>query len=127
MRLTHARHAARWIALAAMTTALGGAAVDEPKPGERAAAEKLRGEWRPESVTEAGRKLAGADLEAYRGMTLSIRESRSSLRAADGAVLSACELKLDAGRDPKTFDAKEVEGLGGEGFTGGSGRSKATP
>ncbi len=92
--------------------ALGGMAADEPKAGERAAMEQLRGAWRPESVTEGGRKLTGADLEVYRGMTLTIQEGKSTLKAADGTVLSACELKVDAGRDPKTFDAKEVEGLG---------------
>jgi uncharacterized protein (TIGR03067 family) len=61
-------------------------------------------------VTEGGRKLTGADLELYRGMTLTIQKDKSTLKAAAGAVLSACELKLDAGRDPKTFDAKEIEG-----------------
>ena len=74
--------------------------------------EQLRGSWRPESVTESGRKLTGADLEAYKGMSLTILEGKSTLKAVDGTVLSACELKLDAARDPKFFDAKEVEGLG---------------
>ena len=110
MRPTQARYTVGWIAVASM--ALGGVAADEPKAGERAAVEQLRGAWRPESVTEGGRKLTGADLEVYRGMTLIIQEGKSTLKAADGAVLSACELKVDAGRDPKTFDAKEVEGLG---------------
>jgi uncharacterized protein (TIGR03067 family) len=63
-------------------------------------------------VTESGRRLTGADLETYKGMTLTIQEGKSTLKAADGTVLSACELKVDAGRDLKTFDAKEVEGLG---------------
>ena len=94
------------------SVALGGVAADEPKGGGRAAVEQLRGAWRPESVTEGGRKLTGADLEVYRGMTLTIQGGKSTLKAADGTVLSACELEVDAGRDPKTFDAKEVEGLG---------------
>jgi uncharacterized protein (TIGR03067 family) len=92
--------------------ALGGVAADEPKPGDRAAVEQLRGSWRPEFVTEGGRRLTGADLEVYRGMTLTIQAGKSTLKAADGAVLSACELKVEAGREPKTFDAKEVEGVG---------------
>jgi len=94
------------------SVALGGVAADEPKAGDRAKVEQLRGSWRPESVTESGRRLTGADLEAYKGMTLTIQEGKSTLKAADGAVLSACELKVDAGRDPKTFDAKEIEGPG---------------
>ena len=94
------------------SVALGGVAAEEPKAGDRAAVGRLRGSWRPESVTESGRRLTGADLEAYRGMTLTIQEGKSMLKAADGTVLSACELEVDAGRDPKTFDAKEVEGLG---------------
>ncbi len=110
MRSAHARYTVAWMAVASMT--LGGVAADEPKAGERAAVEQLRGVWRPESVTESGRRLTGADLEAYAGMTLTIRGGKSTLKAADGVVLSACELKVDAGRDPKTFDAKEVEGLG---------------
>src|SRR5262249_27190329 len=57
-------------------------------------------------------QLTGANLEAYKGMTLIIQEAKSTLKAADGSVLSACELKVDGGRDPKTFDAKEVEGVG---------------
>ena len=110
MRPTHARYTVGWMALASMV--LGGVAAEEPKAGGRPAVEQLRGAWRPESVTEGGRKLTGADLEVYKGMTLTIQEGKSTLKAADGAVLSACELKVDAGRDPKTFDAKEVEGLG---------------
>jgi uncharacterized protein (TIGR03067 family) len=98
--------------MAAASMVLGGVAADEPKAGKRAAMEQLRGAWRPESVTEGGRKLTGSDLEVYRGMTLIIQEGKSTLKAADGAVLSACELEVDAGRDPKTFDAKEVEGPG---------------
>ena len=94
------------------SVALGGVAADEPKAGDRAAVDQLRGSWRPESVTESGRRLTGADLEAYKGMTLTIQEGKSTLKAADGTVLSACELKVDAGRNPKTFDAKEVKGLG---------------
>ena len=62
-------------------------------------------------MTEGGRRLSGADLDVYKGMTLVIEEGKSTLKA-DGSVLSACELRLDAGKDPKTFDAKEVEGLG---------------
>jgi uncharacterized protein (TIGR03067 family) len=92
--------------------ALGGLAADEPKAGERAAVKQLRGAWRPESVTEFGRRLTGADLEAYTVMTLTIQDGKSTLKAADGAVLSACELKVDAEGEPRTFDAKEVEGLG---------------
>jgi uncharacterized protein (TIGR03067 family) len=99
-----------WMALASM--ALAGVAADEPKAGEKAAVKQLQGVWRPESVIESGRRLTGTDLETYKGMTLTIRDDKSTLKAADGAVLSACELKVDAGRDPKTFDAKEVEGLG---------------
>jgi uncharacterized protein (TIGR03067 family) len=99
-----------WIAVASV--ALGGVAADEPKAGDRAAVQQLRGSWRPESVTEGGRKLTGADLEVYRGMTLTIQDGKSTLKAADGTLLSACELEVDAGRNPKTFDAKEVEGLG---------------
>src|SRR5437763_852554 len=91
-----------------LLVALGAMAADDPK----AEVKKLQGSWRPVSVTESGRRLAGADLEAYAAMTLTIRDGRSTLKTADGAVLSACELKVDAGRDPKTFDAKEVEGLG---------------
>jgi uncharacterized protein (TIGR03067 family) len=98
--------------MAVASVALGGVAADEPKAGDRAAVEQLRGSWRPESVTESGRRLTGADLEAYKGMTLTIQEGKSTLKAADGTVLSACELEVDAGRDPKTFDAKEVEGPG---------------
>jgi uncharacterized protein (TIGR03067 family) len=98
--------------MAVASVGLGGTATDEPKPGEKAAVEQLRGTWRPESVTESGRRLTGADLEVYKGMTLTIQEGKSTLKAADGKVLSACELELDAGRDLKTFDAKEVEGLG---------------
>ena len=94
------------------SVALGGVAADEPKAGDRAAVEQLRGSWRPESVTESGRRLTGADLEVYKGMTLTIQEGKSTLKAADGTVLSACELEVDTGRDPKTFDAKEVEGVG---------------
>jgi hypothetical protein len=45
-------------------------AADDPKAGERAAVQQLQGVWRPESVTESGRRLTGADLEAYTGMTL---------------------------------------------------------
>ena len=110
MRPTHAWYTVGWMAVASV--ALGGMAADEPKAGHRAAVEQLRGSWRPESVTESGRRLTGADLEAYKGMTLTIQEGKSTLKAADGTVLSACELEVDAGRDPKTFDAKEVEGLG---------------
>jgi uncharacterized protein (TIGR03067 family) len=110
MRPTQSWYKVGWMAVASV--ALGGVATDEPKAGERAAVEQLRGSWRPESVTEGGRKLTGADLEVYRGMTLTIREGKSTLKAADGTMLSACELKVDAGRAPKTFDAKEVEGLG---------------
>ena len=110
MRPTHAWYTVGWMAVASV--ALGGVAADEPKAGDRAAVEQLRGSWRPESVTESGRRLTGADLEAYKGMTLTIQEGKSTLRAADGTVLSACELEVDAGRDPKTFDAKEVEGPG---------------
>jgi uncharacterized protein (TIGR03067 family) len=94
------------------SVALGGIAADEPKAGDRGAVKQLRGSWRPESVTEGGRRLTGDDLEAYKGMTLTIQEGKSTLKAADGKVLSACDLKLDAGRDPKTFDAEEVEGVG---------------
>ena len=110
MRTTHAWYTVGWMAVASI--ALGGAAADKPKAGDSAAVKQLRGSWRPESVTESGRKLTGADLEAYKGMTLTIQDGKSTLKAADGTVLSACELKVDAGRDPKTFDAKEVEGLG---------------
>ena len=110
MRPTDARYTVGWMALASM--ALGGVAADEPKAGGKTAVEQLQGVWRPESVTEGGRRLTGADLEAYTTMTLTIRVGKSSLKAADGTVLSACELNVDAGRDPKTFDAKEVEGLG---------------
>ena len=110
MRPTHAGYTVGWMAMASV--ALAGVAADEPKAGDRAAVEQLRGSWRPESVTESGRRLTGADLEAYKGMTLTIQDGKSSLKAADGTVLSACELEVDAGRDPKTFDAKEVEGLG---------------
>ena len=110
MQPTHAWYTVGWIAVASV--ALSGVAADEPKAGDRGAVEQLRGSWRPESVTESGRRLTGADLEAYKGMTLTIQEGKSTLKAADGAVLSTCELKVDAGRDPKTFDAKEVEGLG---------------
>jgi uncharacterized protein (TIGR03067 family) len=98
--------------MAVASVALGWVPADEPKAGEKAAVEQLRGSWRPESVTESGRRLTGADLEAYKGMTLTIQDGRSTLKAADGTVLSACELKVDGGRNPKTFDAKEVEGLG---------------
>jgi uncharacterized protein (TIGR03067 family) len=45
-------------------------------------------------------------------MTLTIRDDRSTLKAADGPVLSACELKVNAAENPQAFDAKEVEGLG---------------
>ena len=110
MRSTHAWYTVGWMAVASV--ALGGVAADQPKASGRAAMEQLRGSWRPESVTEGGRRLTGADLDAYKGMTLTIQEGKSTLKSADGAVLSACELKVDAGRDPKTFDAKEVEGLG---------------
>jgi uncharacterized protein (TIGR03067 family) len=110
MRPTHAWYTVGWMAVASM--ALGGVAADEPKAGERAAVEQLQGVWRPESVTESGRRLTGVDLEAYTGMTLTIQDGKTTLKAADGTVVSACELKVDAGRDPKTFDAKEVEGLG---------------
>jgi uncharacterized protein (TIGR03067 family) len=110
MRPTHAWYTVGWMAVAAV--ALGGVAADEPKAGDRTAVDQLRGSWRPELVTESGRRLTGADLEAYKGMTLTIRDGKSTLKAADGTVLSACELEVDAGRDPKTFDAKEVEGLG---------------
>ena len=110
MRPTHAWYTVAWMAVASV--ALGGVAADEPKAGDKTAAEQLKGSWRPESVRESGRRLTGADLEAYKGMTLNIQEGKSTLKSADGTVLSACELKLDAGRDPKTFDAKEVEGLG---------------
>jgi uncharacterized protein (TIGR03067 family) len=98
--------------MAVASMVLGGVAADEPKAGEKIAVERLQGVWRPELVTESGRKLTGADLEVYRGMTLTIQKDKSALKAADGAVLSTCELKVDAGRDPKTFDAKEVEGVG---------------
>jgi uncharacterized protein (TIGR03067 family) len=98
--------------MAVASMALAWVAADEPKPGEKAAVKQLQGIWRPESVIESGRRLTGADLEAYTGMTLTIRENKGTLKAADGAVLSACELKVDTGRDPKTFDAREVEGLG---------------
>jgi uncharacterized protein (TIGR03067 family) len=98
--------------MAVASVALGGMSPDEPKAGEKSAVEQLRGSWRPESVTESGRRLTGADLEAYRRMTLTIQDGKSTLKAADGTVLSACELKVDAGRNPKTFDAKEVEGVG---------------
>ena len=110
MRLTDVCSAV--VGLALVSVACGGLANDEPKAGERAAIEQLRGAWRPESVTESGRKLEGADLKVYMGMTLTIEDGKSTLSSADGAVLSACELKVDAARDPKTFDAKEVEGLG---------------
>lgn len=110
MRPTHAWYAVGWMAV--VSVALGGMAADEPKADDRAAVEQLRGSWRPESVTESGRRLTGADLDAYKGMTLTIQGGKSTLKAADGTVLSACELDVDAGRDPKTFDAKEVEGLG---------------
>ena len=110
MRPTHVWYTVGWMAVASV--ALGGVAPDEPKAGDRAAVEQLRGSWRPESVTESGRRLTGADLEAYKGMTLTIQEGKSTLKAADGTVLSACELEVDARRNPKTFDAKEVEGLG---------------
>ena len=110
MRLTHVRFTMLWMTVALLV--LASVASDEPKAGERAAVEQLLGAWRPESVLELGRRLTGADLEAYRGMTLTIQDGKSTLKAADGAVLSACELNVDAGRDPKTFDAKEVEGVG---------------
>ena len=110
MRPTYAWYSLGWMAL--VSVALGGVDADDLKAGEKAAEKQLRGSWRPESVTESGRQLTGADLEAYKGLTLSIQEGKSTLKSADGNVLSACELKLDAKRDPKTFDAKEVEGLG---------------
>jgi uncharacterized protein (TIGR03067 family) len=99
-----------WMALASM--ALAGVAADEPKAGEKAAVKQLQGVWQPRSVIESGRRLSGSDLEAYTGMTLTIGDGKSTLKAADGGVLSACELKVDAGKERKTFDAKEVEGLG---------------
>jgi uncharacterized protein (TIGR03067 family) len=110
MRPTHAWYTVGWTAVASVV--LGGLAAQEPKAGEKAAVEQLRGSWQPETVTEGGKRLTGADLKVYRDMTLTIQEGKSILKAADGTVLSACELKLDAGRDPKTFDAKEVEGAG---------------
>jgi uncharacterized protein (TIGR03067 family) len=92
---------------------LSGAAADEPKAGGKSAETRLRGAWRPESVTEHGRKLSGVDLETYRGMTLTIEDgNKSTLKTADGFVFEVHELKVDAGRDPKTFDSKAVEGLG---------------
>jgi uncharacterized protein (TIGR03067 family) len=100
-----------WMAVVT-SMALRGVVADEQKAGEKAAVEQLRGSWRPESVTEGGRRLTGADLDAYKGMTLTIQEGKSTFKAADGTMLSACELKVDAGKNPKTFDAKEVEGLG---------------
>jgi len=110
MRPTPIRLAVGWIAMASVV--FGGVAADEPNAGDRAAVEQLRGSWRPESVTESSRQPIGAGLEAYKGMTFIIQEDKSTLKSADGSGLSACDLKVDAGRDPKTFDAKEVEGVG---------------
>jgi uncharacterized protein (TIGR03067 family) len=98
--------------MAVASVVLGMVAADEPKAGEKAAVEQLRGSWRPESVIESGRRLTGADLDVYKGMTLTIQEGKSTLKAANGTVLSACELKLGPEPNPKTFDAKEVEGVG---------------
>jgi uncharacterized protein (TIGR03067 family) len=111
MRPAHSRFTLGWLTVALVV--LGGVAADEPKASERAAAMQLRGAWRPESVTEYGRKLAGVDLETYMGMTLTIEDgNKFTLKAADGFVFEVHELKVDAGRDPKSFDSKEVEGLG---------------
>lgn len=110
MSPTQTRYKIGWMVVAWMI--LAGVAADEPKSAGRGGLEKLQASWRPESVTEGGRKLTGDDLEVYRGMTLIIQEGKSTLKTAKGVVLSSCELKVDAGRDPKTFDAKEVEGSG---------------
>jgi hypothetical protein len=38
--------------MAVASVALGGVAADKPKADDKTAVEKLRGSWRPESVTE---------------------------------------------------------------------------
>src|SRR5262249_59493355 len=45
-------------------------------------------------------------------LTIDSDKNRSILKADDDAPISTCEMTFDASKDPKTFDAKEVEGLG---------------
>jgi uncharacterized protein (TIGR03067 family) len=89
-----------------------GPAADDPKAGEKAALKQLQGVWRPESVTVHGKKQEGIDLETFSGMTLTIDKNKGILKAADDVPISVYELTFDASKDPKTFDGKEVEGLG---------------
>jgi len=110
MRLTPVRFAAWWMTSALL--ALGGVAADEPKASEGAAVKQLHGVWRPESVTVDGKKQEGIDLDTFTGMTLTIDRNKSILKAADDAPISTYEMMFDASKDPKTFDMKEVEGLG---------------
>lgn len=110
MRLTHVRFAVWWMTTTLLV--LSGVAADEPKASERAAMKQLQGVWRPESVTVAGKKQEGIDLDTFKGMTLTIDRNKSILKAADDAPISTYEMTFDANKDPKTFDAKEVEGLG---------------
>jgi uncharacterized protein (TIGR03067 family) len=99
-----------------MTAALlaeGDVAADGPKASEKAALKQLQGVWRPESVTVNGKKQEGIDLDTFTGMTLTIDsdKNRSILKAVDDVPINTWEMTFDASKDPKTFDAKEVEGL----------------
>jgi uncharacterized protein (TIGR03067 family) len=109
MRLTHVRFAVWWMTGAFL--ALSGVTADEPKASEGAAVKQLQGVWRPESVTVDGKKQEGIDLDTFKGITLTIGRNRSILKAAADAPISTYEMTFDASKDPKTFDAKEVEGL----------------
>jgi uncharacterized protein (TIGR03067 family) len=110
-----------WFMVVGMTVAmmvLGGAAADEPKAGEEAAVRQLQGVWRLESVTVNGRKQEGIDLDMFRRMTLTIDKNRAVQKAND-APISTYEMTFDASKDPRTFDAKAVEGFGkGEVYKG---------
>jgi uncharacterized protein (TIGR03067 family) len=97
----------------------GGLAADEPKPDVKAEVRKLQGVWRPESVTDHGKRQEGIDLETFSGMTLSIDGEKGLLKAADGFTISVFAMSFDASKDPKTFDTKEVEGLDVGGTTKG--------
>jgi uncharacterized protein (TIGR03067 family) len=108
MRLIHV-----WFTVGGVTAAmmaLGGAAADEPKAGEGAAVKQLQAVWKIEALTADGKKQEGDVLDTLRGMTLTIDGDRAVLKAADGATVGTYEMTFDASKDPKTFDAKEVQG-----------------
>lgn len=110
-----------WFTFGGVTAAmmvLAGAAGDEPKAGEEGAARQLQGVWRLESVTVNGKKQEGIDLDRFRRMTLTIDKNKA-FQAADDTPIATYEMTFDASEDPRTFDAKSVEGFGqGEVYKG---------